>query len=138
MGTFDENEVISNTLIGQEIRWSHGSLGVDEVAFDALYGRLEVFEVLGRIEIVDYGHESYTVRRLFSRVAFQPARAIGEPRRAAGISSSCIEPVQPIFPAIDPIWLHPLKWEEPGSQGSSARSCMAHSITHPLPTGRFC
>lgn len=71
MATFDEKAAIEQSGIGQDILWSHSSLGMDEVAFDALFGRLEVLEALGQIRIVDFGHESYTGRRLFVRVKFQ-------------------------------------------------------------------
>lgn len=71
MSAVDEKETIQQYIIGQEVRWSKDSFGIDEVAFDELYGRLEVLEALGCIRIVDYGHESYTGQRLFSRVTFQ-------------------------------------------------------------------
>ena len=71
MNTFDENEVIEHCVIGQDVLWSNTGLGMDPATFDALYGRLEVLEALGRIRITDYDHESYTGQRFFTRVRFQ-------------------------------------------------------------------
>jgi hypothetical protein len=74
VSNFDENEAIDRLPFDREVYWSNGSLNMDEAEFNALYGRLERLEALGRIEILDSDRESYTGQRFIVKVKFQRIR----------------------------------------------------------------
>lgn len=67
----DENEAIEQCPIGMTVNWSDRGLGIGPSAFDALYGRLEKLEAIGKIEIVHHRCERHTGHRYFTRVGFR-------------------------------------------------------------------
>jgi len=74
MVAFDVASELANLPVGREIRWSPASLGADADAFASIHVTLQRLEGEGHVHILDEGRESFTGRRLVSRVTFQRIR----------------------------------------------------------------
>lgn len=74
MPSFDVASELARLPVGLDIRWSAASLGADEDAFAGIHVALQRLEGEGHVHILDEDRETYTGRRLISRVTFQRLR----------------------------------------------------------------
>ncbi|SDR10883.1 hypothetical protein SAMN05428982_3136 [Pseudoxanthomonas sp. CF385] len=68
------DELVSQLPIHRDTRWTAGSLGLDDVAFDAVAQRLLELETLGAVDVMNLSRDAnHGLRRLnairFMRVA---------------------------------------------------------------------
>ncbi len=68
------DELVSQLPIHRDTRWTAGSLGLDDIAFDAVAQRLLELETLGAVDVMNLSRDAnHGLRRLnairFMRVA---------------------------------------------------------------------
>ncbi|HJS34063.1 MAG TPA: hypothetical protein VJ766_01085 [Pseudoxanthomonas sp.] len=64
------DELISQLPINRDTRWTAGSLGLDEAAFDAVAQRLLELETLGAIDVMNLSRDANNGLRRLNAIRF--------------------------------------------------------------------
>lgn len=64
------DELLSQLPINRDTRWTAGSLGLDEAAFDAVAQRLLELETLGAVDVVNMTRDANSGLRRLNAIRF--------------------------------------------------------------------